>query len=83
MFLLASLVVLALVCGDGRTEGKVTDTGDLVAVEVAKKDVVGEYSVELVGEVGDNGAAAESAFEDLKAEEVEEVDVVFPEEMIC
>lgn len=89
MFLLASLAVLALVCGVGSSAGaNVTDTGERVAVAVAKKDVVGEYCVGLVGEVGVDGAAAESAFEDLMAEEVDEVDVLvlllllLPEDMI-
>ena len=75
MFLLASRFVEA-VLADGSIEGKVTEVGDLVAVAVAKKDVVGEYCVD-VGEVGVD-VAADSAFEDLMVEEVEEVVSLLP-----
>lgn len=77
MFLLVSRVVELTDAGE-----KVWLVGDLVAVAVAKKDVVGEYCVD-VGEVGGD-VAAESAFEDLMVEEVEEVVLLLslPEEII-
>ena len=68
MFLLASRFVEA-VLADGSIEWNAMAVGERVAVAVAKKDVVGEYCVDV---------AAESTFVDLLAEEVEVVVSLLP-----